>query len=401
MRFQRTSSYFGYRPPRKRRRSGCWSFLLLISLVGAVSTLTWSWLGRRLHVLPPQNPAGNPMGAAQAAFGQGDLDAAVSFASAALAVDPENYPALRLLTRSLVYRSYSEYNRGPDRARALRITQDAFERDPNAPEVLAAYAFALSANGQANAAAASARQVLETLPDHAFARTALAAAFSQAGAHEAALRESGRALENAAASRDDQLDALRVLAFAYNSIGNYQQASRTLERALTINDRLLALQFERALYALQVGDYETATVTYYQVMVIDPANVKARFRLCELSSMLREHQAAVDYCGEVTRFAPGWADGWYQLGREHFLNGSFQQAQQYLHQCSVLQLAQNVPIPERRFECWYLQGQAAQINGDCAALIATYNEFRAMALDERIQQTWVYPPEGPPGCTGL
>jgi hypothetical protein len=67
----------------------------------------------------------------------------------------------------------------------------------------------------------------------------------------------------------------------------------------------------------------------------------------------------------------------------------------------VLQVAQNVPVPERRFECWYLQGQAAQINGDCPALIATYNEFRAMALDERVQQTWVYPPEGPPGCTGL
>ena len=40
---------------------------------------------------------------------------------------------------------------------------------------------------------------------------------------------------------------------------------------------------------------------------------------------------------------------------------------------------QNVPISERRFECWYIQGQAAEIRGDCESLIAIYNEFRAIA----------------------
>jgi hypothetical protein len=59
---------------------------------------------------------------------------------------------------------------------------------------------------------------------------------------------------------------------------------------------------------------------------------------------------------------------------------------------------QNVPVTDRKFECWYLQGQAAEILGDCPNLIATYNEFRAMAAEAPIQQTWLYPPEGPPGC---
>ncbi len=59
---------------------------------------------------------------------------------------------------------------------------------------------------------------------------------------------------------------------------------------------------------------------------------------------------------------------------------------------------QGIPIEERRLECWYLQGQAAEIRGDCPALLATYNEFRAMALNANISQTWAYPPEGPPGC---
>jgi hypothetical protein len=59
---------------------------------------------------------------------------------------------------------------------------------------------------------------------------------------------------------------------------------------------------------------------------------------------------------------------------------------------------QNIPVDQRRFECWYLQGQAAEIVGDCPSLLATYNEYRAMAADQTVPQTWTYPPEGPPGC---
>jgi hypothetical protein len=45
-----------------------------------------------------------------------------------------------------------------------------------------------------------------------------------------------------------------------------------------------------------------------------------------------------------------------------------------------------------------MQGQAAENNGDCPALLATYNEFLEMTAYVDIPQTWIYPPEGPPGC---
>jgi predicted TPR repeat methyltransferase len=167
---------------------------------------------------------------------------------------------------------------------------------------------------------------------------------------------------------------------------------------LSLNRRLVSPWFERALYALQTGDYDGATESYFEVLALDPGNVKAHLRLCEVSSLLRETEAAVRYCSAVTALAPSWPDGWYRLGREYFLQGDFRDAQQALHQCSRLQVAQNVPPAERRFECWYLQGQAAEIVGDCPALIETYNEFRAMALDAEVTQTWTYPPEGPPAC---
>src|SRR5690606_18610811 len=127
-------------------------------------------------------------------------------------------------------------------------------------------------------------------------------------------------------------------------------------------------------------------------------NVKARLRLCELSSLMRQRDSAIQFCQQVTDRASDWAEGWYQLGREYFLQGNFAQAQQHLNRCSSLQVMQEVPVEARRFECWYMQGQAAEILGDCPALLATYQEYRTMALDAGLLQTWIYPPEGPPGC---
>lgn len=366
---------------------------MVVFAAGAISAL---WLSRPREE-PANNSSADRLAAAQNAYARGDLTSAVNLTREILMSQPMNADALRLLARALVYRSYSEYNRAVDRQLALQVTSDAVQRAPSNLEVLAAHAFVLQAAQKPAEAADAARRVLEENPNHALARTALALAYAVAGSSEIALRESLVAVQNARRD-DDAVDALRALAISYADAGNYDEAIRTIEQAMRFNDKLLALYFERALYAMQIGDPDSATVAYYQVLVYDPNNIKARFRLCELSSLLREHDAAVRYCTEVIERAPGWADGWYQLGREYFLHGEFRQAQQHLRQCARLQVMQNVPVPERRFECWYLQGQAAQIIGDCAGLLATYNEFRAMAANQAIQQTWVYPPEGPPGC---
>jgi tetratricopeptide (TPR) repeat protein len=218
--------------------------------------------------------------------------------------------------------------------------------------------------------------------------------FSGVGSHDVALRESLQAVS----SPGWRMDTHRAVAISYSGVGDYTDAIKSIERALALNNRMIPLYFERALYARQLGDADSASVAYFQVLAIDPQNVKARFRLCELSSVLRERDSAIEFCRQVTELAPSWADGWYQLGREYFLQGNFAPAQQNLNRCSTLQVEQDVPVSERRFECWYLQGQAAEIMGDCPALLATYNEYRVMASNSGLAQTWIYPPEGPPSC---
>jgi tetratricopeptide (TPR) repeat protein len=367
---------------------------VVIGLILGVLALAWnSYDGGVVPLSAPQE-ASDLTEAARAAFARGDLDQTLVLARQALEYNADYVPALVLLSQTLVYRSYSEYNHAQDRAAALDVTSDALLRLPSDLDLRAAHAFALQANRQPAAAADAARSVLERDPDHGLARASLALAYAVAGSYEIALRESMQA----ARAHPTLVDAQRALAIAYGDSGSYENAVRAIEAAIALNSRLVPLYFERALYALQLGDVDTATFAYMQVLAIDTENVKARLRLCELSSLLREREAAIDYCRQVTERAPSFADGWYQLGREYFLQGNFEAAQRHLHQCSTLQVMQGIPVEERRLECWYLQGQAAEIRGDCPALLATYNEFRSMTLGADIEQTWTYPPEGPPGC---
>ncbi len=396
MRVQRHHSRLSFR--RRRRRSGCLPSVILLGVLVGVGALSWNWLQTRLTTALNASPIGTStserIAAAIQAFDRGDLTNSIALSRQVLSEQPDSPEAVMLLARALIYRSYSDYHRAFDRQSALDATSDAARRSPNNLNILAIHAFTLNAAGNPAGAAETAARVLERQPEHALARTALALAYGSAGSYEIALRESQRAVQTDGWT----MDALRALAISYSDLGDYPSALATVERAIGINPQLTPLYFEKALYALQIGDVDAATQAYYQVLTVDPVNVKVRLRLCELSSMMRERDAALSYCQEVTQLAPSWTDGWYQLGREYFLQGNFLAAQNGFHRCSTLQVMQGVPASERRFECWYLQGQAAEILGDCDSLLATYNEYRAMTANVDVPQTWTYPPEGPPGC---
>lgn len=366
-------------------------------MIGSIGAGVFAWLTRWR---PPQETITgmntDVLRSAYNAFERGDLNGVISLARQILAEQPGQPDAVLLLSRALIYRSYAEYDRAIDRQLALEATTEALRADPLNPHLRAARAFALAAAAAPVEAAQVAQNVLNDYPDNAIARIALALAYGSVGGFEIALRESANAAANATGWM--RVDALRALAISHADLGAYEDAVKTVEAAIAANPNLVLLYFERAQYALLLGDSDAATVAYYNVLVHDENNVKARLRLCELSSLMRERDMAVRYCGEVTQRAPGWAEGWYRLGMEYFLQGQFRDAQDALHRCSALQVMQDVPVEERRFECWYIQGQAAEILGDCPNLTALYNEFRAMTADQSIQQRWTYPPEGPPMC---
>jgi tetratricopeptide (TPR) repeat protein len=369
--------------------------VVFLGLVAALVVGSWGWIERRLTMSStPDDGVSDLIAGARDAFARGELETAIALARQALDRDPDRPDAVAVLARALVYHSYVDYDTDLDRRAALELTTDMIQRHAGDLDLRAAHAFALSANRQPAAAAETAERVLEIDPDHVLARVALALAYSGAGAHQIGLRESQRAVRE----HPNSVDAQRALGVSFGDTADYENAARAVENAIALNGGLIPLHYERALYALQMGDADSATYAYMQVLAMDPDNVKARLRLCELSSLLREREAAIDYCSQVIEGAPGWSEGWYHLGREYFLQSDWVQAQSHFNQCARLQVMQDVPVEERRFACWYLQGQAAEIRGDCRSLVAIYNEYQAMTANRAVDETWSYPPEGPPGC---
>lgn len=396
MRLRRSESRFRQR----RRSSGCLTlFAVIIAFAGLI------FMGReRLRawltdVLQPR-PVDLSIASVEAAFMTGDLNTAIDHSQQRYARDAQDSSALTQLVRSLIYRSYVDYNFERDRAFALELTRAAYTRVADDPAVMAIHAYAQQANGLSEDAAILALRALRRDERSMPARLALSLSYGSRGIFDAALRDALRAVEITMETAPNwRADAYRVLAIAYSDLGRYQEAINAADSAISYNRRLIPLHFERALYAIQLGDMDSATAHYFNIIAFQEDNVKARLRLCEVSSKLGERDAALDYCTQVTQRAPGWADGWYYLGREHYLNGDWYNTRQALGRCSNLQVAQDIPIVERRFECWYLQGQAAEVLRDCPTLLRLYREFQQMAASASLPQTWTYPPGGPPVCS--
>lgn len=336
----------------------------------------------------------------QIAFRNGDLDHSIEYAQGIYDSDNSQIDALELLVRALIYRSYADINQDADRGHALELTTAAIASYPNDFRVSGIHAFALQANDLSDDAQRLALRVIRNDENNIAARLALSLSYASQGIFEAGLRNSLHAVEIADTVHHNwRADTYRVLAIIYSDLGQYTDAADAVETAIAHNRRLLPLHFERALYAQQLGDMDTATAYYFNVIAFDDDNVKARFRLCEVSSLLGERDAAIDWCTQVTDFAPGWAEGWYRLGREYYLDGNWQQTQDALNRCSTLQVAQAIPIEDRRLECWFIQGQAAEVLADCEHLIVLYHEYQQMARTANLTQRWVYPDDTPPVCT--
>ncbi|MCU0475003.1 MAG: tetratricopeptide repeat protein [Anaerolineae bacterium] len=383
----------GSRYRRSRARRWRVPFAILNGIIAGVLVWGMGWVNHLMEPAP-SNPAEAEIEAAERAFDNGDLDGAVAAAERAFAAQPQHPRAALHMARALVYRSYVDYDGATDRRRALELTNAALQAHPDDPDALAARAFALHADGQSLEAYRLAERALRRDARHTFARLTLGLAYAGVGAFERGLSE----VRQAVRAGDQAVDALRAQAVVQSDSGRYRDAASSIDQAIALNRALIPLHFERALYALQIGDSGAANTAYLRVLALDSGNVKAHLRLCELNSTLRQREDALRYCQRVPELAPDWSKGWHALGREYFLGGDFREAQTALNRCSTLEVLQGVAPVERTFDCWYLQGQAAELNGDCPALLTTYNEFRAMSASGAFRETWVYPPEGPAAC---
>jgi tetratricopeptide (TPR) repeat protein len=406
MRIRRSSGHFAVR--RHHYAGGCLSFMLVMGIMAGVAVLAWDWLALQFRPAPTSQEA--IRAEMQTRFNEGDFSASLAASQALLATNADDWHAHAHRIRTLIYHSYVDYAYQSDRQRALILSEVGLQRHPDDPAWQAIHAYALQANGRAIEASRLALRVIEREPDNVPARLALSGAYGGQGLFDAALRDASKAVELAnryapasptASVIDWRTDALRAVAIAFSDLGRYDEARSAITRAINLHRRLIPLHFEAALFAQQVGDADSATAAYFNIIAFDSENAKAHLRLCEVSSKLGERDVAIEYCQQATQYAPSWWQAWYQLGREAYLWGDFSQAVTAMNRCTTLQVVQEIPIEERELDCWYIQGQAAEVLGDCRTLMTVYTQFQAMRDEANLAQVWTYPPEGPAICTAL
>ena len=296
MRIQRNRSRLSFRT-RRKSKIGCTPFSLVFIALICVGITTWRWIEARLSGNITSSPQSATLSDAQRAFDLGDLDSAISIARMIWQTTPTQTDALILLTRALIYRSYTDYDREIDREIARQITQSALDRFPQNDDIRAIYAFALQADDMPIPAAQLALDILTKDPNHTLARVTLALAYGRVGGHDNALVEARRAV--ATADPRYRIDSLRAQAISQSDLGRYGEAMTTIQEAIALNNKLAVLHFEHALFALQIGDADIATAAYLNILAFTPDNIKAQLRMCELYSTLRDIQTCLLYTSDA------------------------------------------------------------------------------------------------------
>jgi tetratricopeptide (TPR) repeat protein len=160
---------------------------------------------------------------------------------------------------------------------ALVHARAAAERCPESAGVRAALAEALVLDGEADLAEHEARAAL-TKGSTARLHHVLAMALDRQGRSKEAIEEAKRAI-GLGAGRDSVL----LLGALWLSVGDLEQATKTLQPLVTTDPRDAAALYNLALIADRQGDYNRARQGYLAALRADPGFASARYNLAVLA----------------------------------------------------------------------------------------------------------------------
>ena len=120
MRIQRNHSNLSFR--RRSQKGGCFTILVVVGVLVGTGVLARDWI-RQWVLVWWQNPGINiTLRDAQMAFARGDFELTEQYSKMLLEATNEDHGALVLLTRTLIYQSYTDIHRERERFRALEYT---------------------------------------------------------------------------------------------------------------------------------------------------------------------------------------------------------------------------------------------------------------------------------------
>src|SRR5262249_14317371 len=186
--------------------------------------------------------------------------------------------------------------------RRARMTSGPFSADlDDATRALLARGIEELRSGQARAAAATLRQVLERAPDQPEALQLLGVAVFQSGRGDEAVR----LLQRAVAVAPDNLEAHYNLANVFLLQDRLREAEAGFRRVLALNARHFDAQLNLSGTLSRMGRLTEATAACRAALDIDPRNAVAHHNLGELYREQGQYEAAVHALEQAVKADPG------------------------------------------------------------------------------------------------
>lgn len=321
-------------------------------------------------------PTATPFASDRAVLGAefyraGDIETAAFYFEMAANQQPENISYLYEYGNLLI-----ELDRNDE---AVLLGERMMVIDPDDPRGYALKASAIAWTDPTEAIPV-ARQGIEIEGDNQFAplHSALAIAFTRIGRYEEALREGDLAI------RIDEMDANARRSIAYPLIftGNYSEAIRQLERAVSINPSLTGPYFELAsLYRNPaINRPEVALAIYEEILEIEPDNERAWLRICETYAAVGLFQEAEPFCERAIDIDADYASAHRMNGQLRYSRRNYEGGIEEFQTCLVLYAQQengqqyrteeeidlpNLDLARLDIECLYLRGLAYYFLGQC------------------------------------
>lgn len=255
-----------------------------------------------------------------------------------------------------------------DRDGAKKIYEDILDDDADfAPAAENVAAFYVDA-GEASRAQAVYERIVAKDPLNQTSRLALARLLLQQKQYQQAIELCRQVLQRQA----DAIEAFRVLAHAYQQIGNIPMSELIIGRGLKLSKDDVELHFLAAQIMLNRGDLTAGVDKLKQLVRIDPKNLKVRAQLGSIALSYRDYGNAAQQYEVISKEQPTNMNAQIALAVAYKGLGRFEQSEKIYQQ--VLQ-----KDPNSLDSMWNLGVLYHRHLGKYDEASAMYRKFKAQA----------------------
>jgi tetratricopeptide (TPR) repeat protein len=316
---------------RKPRRRSPHLTLILLTLIALALGFIYYLETYRPQWSRPFEPSPTPtrppqwyIAEAEAYYGQGQLDEAISAYEQAVSISPKDTSAHVRLAQFLILRRRT--------AEAAERAKEAVLLEPSSPQTLATLCRALDWEGEYASALDACECSTELDPQYAEAYAYLAEVYAD-------LNDWIPARQNAQKAVDlnyQSMDAHRNQGYVLERQGRYRQAVDAYENAIVLHPKLASLYISAGRNYRALGKYTEAIDRFEKAIRLDPTSPEGYTELGWAYYTAAQYSRAIDTLEQATRVGPDYALAWGRLGNVYYVLQQYEEAAPALQQAIKL-----------------------------------------------------------------